>query len=118
MNDIIIGDKTSSSCSAVVYYEHPEVQNIISHNSKLYWCHEEFTKTSIFILKDTDDGKALTDLLISKNSVEDIEDFLLDIALNNMCVSDFRSLMLDLQEESFKSGIRHNQNELRKVIGL
>jgi len=118
MKDIVIGDKTSSSCSAVIYYEHPEVQNIISQNSQLYWCREEFTKTLIFILKNTDEGEALTALLHCKSSLECVENFLLNITLNNMNVSDLRDLMENLSEKYFERGIRHNQNELRKVMGL
>ena len=70
MEDIIIGIKRSKSCSAVVYYQYPEVQNIISHNSELYWCHENFTGTTIFILKNTNEGEALTALLHCKSPVE------------------------------------------------
>jgi len=118
MKDIIIGDKTNKSCSAIVYFEHPEVQNIISQNSQLYWCHEEFTKTSIFILKDTDEGEALTALLHCKRSLECIENFLLNITLNNMDVSDFRNLMENLSEKAFKDGVAYNQRQLRTVMGF
>lgn len=118
MQDIIIGDKKSSSCSAIVYYEHPEVQNIISQNSQLYWCHEEFTKTSVFILKDTDEGEALATLLHCKSSLECVENFLLNIVLNNMDVSDFRDFMDNCKSESFKEGVVYNQRQLRMVMGL
>jgi len=118
MKDIIIGDKKSSSCSAVIYFEHPEVQNIISQNSQLYWCHEEFTRTSIFILKDTDEGEALTALLHCKSSLECVENFLLNIALSNMDVSDFRIIMENCRKSSFGDGIKYNQQQLRKVMGV
>ena len=98
MKDIIIGNKTNQSCSAVVYFEHPEVKHIVSHNSQLYWCHEELTKTSIFILKDTDEGEALTALLHCKSSLE--------------CVENCR-------KSSFGDGIKYNQQQqLRKVMGI
>jgi len=118
MKDIIIGDKKSSSCSAVIYFEHPEVQNIISQNSKLYWCHEEFTRTSIFILKDTDEGEVLTALLHCKSSLECVENFLLNITLSNMDVSDFRIIMENCRKSSFGDGIKYNQQQLRKAMGI
>ena len=117
MEDITIGNKKNQSCSAIIYFEYPEAQNIISHNSELYWCHENFTRTTIFILKDTNEGEALTALLHCKSPVECIEDFLLTIVLNNMEVSDFRNFMENCRKDSFKDGVKHNQQQLRMVMG-
>jgi len=118
MKDIVIGNRKSESCSATVYHQYPEVQNIISHNSELYWCHPEHIRASIFILKYTNEGKALTDLLISKSNIEDIEAFLIDIALKNMTVSDFREILENLGNNAFRDGVTHNQRQLRKVMGI
>jgi len=119
MKDITIGIRPyRSGTSAYRYCEYPEAGNFISQNSELYWCTEDLTRTTIFIMKDTKEGIELKKMLEDKVPVKDIKAYLINLTLKEITAEELINIIENKCKRAFDKGVRSNQEQLKKVMGL
>jgi hypothetical protein len=93
--------------------------DFISQNNVSYWCDDKLLNVEIIIMKNSKEGKKLTEMLNkSLVDVNSIRKYILENVLKNIDISYFEEKIIELKEESFEEGVRNNQQKLREILGI
>lgn len=93
-----------------------------AENSVSYSVHGAILNTEFIVMKDTEVGKKLTDMFRSMNSksldLKVIHTYVDDLVLTTLTPAQLRIKIAEQIEDSFHTGVKHAQIEMRKSLGL
>lgn len=120
-DDMIISKKGGlkyKGTGAILCFE-IQGEHSISHNSASYWIILETPlKLGLTIFKDTKEGEMITDMIKHKESLIEIEKYILAIAIKKISPKILIKKMNELSANQFARGKTAKAQELRKILEI
>lgn len=120
-DDVIISKKDGHSNKGSGAYLCSEIEGThsISQNSISYWITlEKPLQLGLTIFKDTKEGEMLTSMIKQKESIKEIERYLLAITIKKISPKTLIDKINKLCDDQFERGKRAKVKELRNILDI
>lgn len=111
--DIKIGNGDSGNMARILTTVE---QTNISHNEKSYWISNCILNLGITIMKNTAEGKKLTQMIAQKKKGAVIQDWLDDIVLKNATCKQLKEKILEYGKKEFQRGSIAKGEAIKSVL--
>lgn len=115
-DDVIIGEGNKGT-SAFRLFEIAGDHGI-SHNKVSFWVSNVYLGMGMTIFKYTPEGQELSAMVLRRDSLEVIQDFLVNLLLDRVDPKRLRKAVTNALNEKYKEGRRSKIREIREALEL